>query len=349
MPVRSKQWDKDYLYDSTKFFSEKTLGKICELRVNQPELIQREMSNRKRRRPLTRDGKLTILAADHPGRMVTGVGDDPVALGDRLQYLGRILRVLVASEIDGVMGTSDVLEDVVLANYLYRQKHGKSFLDERVMLGCTNRGGLSGMEAEMRDMMTSYTNARYLKQMNLDGAKLMLRLTAPAEKDNLCLETQQAIAQMINELGELGIPAFLEVLMVERREGRYRTVKEANALIKVVGVATALGYTSAGTWLKLPYCEGYERVARATTCPILMLGGEATGRPVEIVRDFSKGMLAGANVRGALVGRNVTFPGNEDPAVIAQAINLVVHKGLNADKAVDSAAALRGAKMNVFP
>ena len=65
---------------------------------------------------------------------------------------------------------------------------------------------------------------------------------------------------------------------------------------------------------------GYDVVARATTLPILLLGGESAGDPTPFLEELGSAMKAGPNVRGALVGRNVIFPGDDDPAVIAQAI-----------------------------
>jgi hypothetical protein len=45
-------------------------------------------------------------------------------------------------------------------------------------------------------------------------------------------------------------------------------------------------------------------------------------------------MAARSNVRGALVGRNITFPGPEDPAAVAQAIHAIVHQGISPGDAV---------------
>ncbi len=335
-------------YRSEEFLSMKTMEQICDMRVSTPGLVVKEMQSRKRRNVLAPDGKLTVLAADHPGRMVTRATTDALGLADRLQYLGRIVRVMMASEMDGLMGTSDVLEEVALVNYLYKKKTGKSFLDGRVLLGCMNRGGVSGAKAEMRDMMTSYMSGRRIKQMNLDGAKLMFRFSFNDEKDYYCLETVEACAKAIEELNDEGLPAFLEVLAVKHDGQKFGTLKEPDQLIKVIGVGTALGYTSSRTWLKIPFVANFERVVRSTTCPILMLGGEATGKPLEVIKQFEGGMKAGPNVRGALVGRNVTFPGPHDPAVIAQAIYLVVHEGLSAEKAFEKAGGIEGTLMDIL-
>ena len=98
----------------------------------------------------------------------------------------------------------------------------------------------------------------------------------------------------------------------------------------------ALGDSSRYLWLKLPYCESYELVARATTLPILLLGGESAGDPSGFLREVAAGMAAGANVRGALVGRNVLYPGDDDPLAVAEAVGAIIHQGWTVDQAVRS-------------
>src|SRR5438128_1083029 len=100
--------DKSPSFASREFLTEKIFAGITELRVQQPNLVREELAKRKRRDRLTPDGRLMILAADHPARNVTRVADDPLAMCDRLDYLGRIVRVLAASRVDGLMATSDV-------------------------------------------------------------------------------------------------------------------------------------------------------------------------------------------------------------------------------------------------
>ena len=106
-------------------------------------------------------------------------------------------------------------------------------------------------------------------------------------------------------------------------------------MVKIVGVASAMGDSSRNLWLKIPYGEHFERVAGATTLPLLMLGGESAGDPTGTIADFEAGMKAGKNVRGALVGRNILFPGKEDPLAAALAVNQVVHNGFSKDQAIE--------------
>ena len=58
-----------------------------------------------------------------------------------------------------------------------------------------------------------------------------------------------------------------------------------------------------------------------------MLGGPSKGNPIPTLIEFEKGLKAGKNVRGILAGRNIHFPGPDDPAGVAQAAHQIVHKG----------------------
>jgi DhnA family fructose-bisphosphate aldolase class Ia len=333
-----------YTFDPAAFFPKTLFDQITEIRVGRPSVVKEEAQRRQRRPQLAPDGRLLILAADHPARHVTGVADDPLAMGNRWHLLARVLRVLTAADADGVMATPDVIDELFIVNRLLRELGGPSFLDGKVLIGCLNRGGLAGSTFEMDDRMTAYTPDQ-TTQMRLDGAKLMFRLD-PNEAASL--DTIEASARAIDRLADLGVPVFVECLVVERRGGAYMTVKSAPELVKVIGIASALGKSSAGTWLKVPYCDRYELVAQATTCPILMLGGDSTGDPTGTLHEFAAGMRAGAAVRGALVGRNVTYPGRDDPRAVAHAVAGIVHHGWDAARAIASVAAVRDRDLDYF-
>lgn len=333
-----------YTFRPREFFPLELFERITELRIARPGVVEEEACSRRRRPQLTTNGRLVILAADHPARNVTGVGDDPIAMGNRWELLGRILRVVTAPDADGVMTTPDIMEELFITNRIVRDLGGPSFLDGKVLMGCMNRGGLSGAAFEMDDRMTAFTPER-IAHLGLDAAKLMFRLEL---SEPACLDTITYCVDALNRLHDLGIPAFLECLAVQKTDRKYRTVKSAPELVKVIGVATGLGKSSTGTWLKIPYCDDYDLVAQATTCPILMLGGEARGDPTGILEEFAAGMRAGAAVRGALVGRNVTFPGRDDPRAVAHAVAGIVHRGWDAAQAVASLSAARDQESDFF-
>ena len=305
------------------------LTRLTEIRVHDPEYALRVAKSRERRVALTADGKLNILAADHPARRVTSVGANPLGMADRHDYLARIVRVLMSGAVDGVMATMDIIEDLLILHDLFAHE---GFLNEKLLIASLNRGGLAGSSWEMNDPMTG-ASPETCATWNLDGAKILMRL-CDDEPDSL--RTMVASASAISETNALRIPMFLEPLPVVRTEKGYKVVKTAEALAKIVGVASALGDSSRFLWLKLPYCENYEVVARATSLPILLLGGESAGDPTAFLREVSAGMAAGSNVRGALVGRNVLYPGDDDPLAVAEAVGGIVHQGWTVEQALGS-------------
>ncbi len=323
------------------FFPESIFKMITEVRVSDPRVIEKSAGRRKKRNQLTIDGKLAILASDHPARRVTKSGSDPTIMGNRHGYLGRILRVITSPEFDGVMGTTDVIEDLLIVDQLMVEEGGESFLDRKALVGCMNRGGLSGAEFEMDDRFTSFT-ADSVNRLRLDGAKMMFRLDL---KDARSLDTIVACSKAVTELNKYSIPVFLEAFSVERTAEGYKALKSADELIKTIGVATALGDSSRGIWLKIPYCADFARVAKSTSCPILMLGGESLGNPAGVLREFSEGMAAGQNVKGALVGRNVLYPGQGDPSAVADAVCKIVHQNFTVEQALNHMTSVRGRNM----
>ncbi len=304
---------------------------LCEVRASDPGAILAYAQHRKRRRELTLDGKLVILAADHPARMVVDVAGEDGQMGNRREYLARILRVLQDSNVDGIMGTPDIIEELMALDALMIHGGAKSVLDQRVLVGCMNRGGLSGAAFEMDDRFTAY-DAAGLDAMKLDGGKLMVRLDM---QDPRALDTLQACAQAVDGCVEVGLTAFLEAFLVHRTDAGYTVDRSPRALMQAVSVAAALGDSSLRTWLKLPYCEGYETVAGATSLPILMLGGAARDDRHAVLEEFVAGMQAGPNVRGCLVGRNVLYA--DDPAAMARAVVSIVHEGDDATSATEKA------------
>lgn len=329
-------------FSSRAFLPDQLLSKLTDLRVTNPAYSWKAAQARVQRKTLTLDGKLNIVAADHPARNVTKVGDQPLAMADRREYLARIVRVLSSDRVDGVMATMDILEDLLALDGLLRQTGAPTILDNRLLIASLNRGGLAGTAWELDDPMTG-TTAAIAKDWRLDGVKVLLRVD---DSEPASLKTMLACAQAINESNALHLPMFLEPLPVKRTEKGWTVVKTAGALAKLAGVASALGDSSRYLWLKLPYCEGFETVARSTTLPILLLGGESAGDPAPFLRQLESAMAAGSNVRGAMVGRNVVFPGDDDPMAIAEAAGGIIHSAWSVDQALESLPAMRGAQMN---
>ena len=330
------------MFSSKQFFPDALLTRLTETRVHDPDFAWRAAAGRIPRARLAPGGKLNLLAADHPARNVTKVGSDPLAMADRRDYLARILRVLSSERVDGIMATMDILEDLLAIDGFLRAAGAPLLLDGRLLIASLNRGGLAGSSWELDDPVSGATPAT-CRAWRLDGAKVLLRVD---ESEPASLKTLLASVQAINESNALGLPLFLEPLPVTKTEKSYTVVKTAEALARLAGVASALGDSSRYLWLKLPYCEGYETVARSTTLPILLLGGESAGDPSPFLRQLGSAMAAGTNIRGALVGRNVLYPGEEDPLAMADAAGGIVHQGWSVDEALKSMESGRGRGMD---
>ncbi|MHA1338801.1 MAG: Cgl0159 family (beta/alpha)8-fold protein [Promethearchaeota archaeon] len=334
-----------YRFKTRKFLPEKIFFMLTEARLKTLKFLMDEYKNRQRRKPPYKN--LLIIAADHPARNVTRVGDDPYLMGDRQQYLGRIVRCLIDERVDGIMTTPDIMDDLMILNYLTKQAGGKSFMDNKILIGCTNRGGLEGSMYEMDDRITAY-KVKEIVERNLDGAKMMFRIDLKTPQARYSQQTVERCANLIRECSQYGIDAFIEPLPVEHTNQGYIVKMEYGELIKTMGIATALGGTSEKIWLKVPYVDNFEIVARSTSNPILLLGGASTGKPTDIIENFEKGMGAAPNVKGCMVGRNLLYPGYDDPLAVLLGVSKIVHDQETAENAVKFLAQNRGVKFDYF-
>lgn len=321
MPSPSKNFEGSF--NSLDWLSEAQFSEITNHRINDPELAYKLAQKRVRREALTLDGFLNVLAVDHPARFVTEVADNPLAMGDRREYLARMVALLSENLIDGVMASMDILEELLVI----QQIKNDNFLDGKVMIASLNRGGLAGAAWELDDPVTGATPLS-VKSWQFDGIKVLFRMDL-YQADSL--KTMTAMTQMITEANQCQLPVFLEPLPVTSCSGQIpmnvKVQKKADLLTKLVGVATALGDSSRYIWLKLPYCENFEMVAKSTTCPIVFLGGDVSGEPDGFINMVKAGLASGSNVRGTMVGRNVMFPDHGNPLKVAQQVSELVHPG----------------------
>jgi Cgl0159-like len=327
-------------FEPTDFLASKLLSRVTDLRVEDPGVVRRLASKRARRRSLTSDGKLTLLAADHPARMVTTIRGDPLRMGRRREFLARVARVLACSPFDGVLGTADVFDDLLMLEKV----GGREMLGGKLMIGSVNRGGLAGAVWELDDVPTGY-DARGAAAMGLDGVKFLLRFDP---EDEGSAKTLGYCVQAMRECAGFNLPMFLEPLPVVKKEGKPVTDNDKEKLVKLVGVASALGSSSAGVWLKLPYCEGFGEVAGATTLPIVLLGGEAGDDVLGLLQEVESAMKSGPNVRGVLMGRNLLYPPGGDPLPLAMAVHEVVRGGATAAEAAKSVGKWEGKDLEAF-
>lgn len=249
---------------------------------------------------------LFLVAADHPARGALKVGDDPLAMADREELLDRLRRALANPRVDGVLATPDIVEDLLLLGEL----------DDRLVVGSMNRGGLAGAVWELDDRFTAF-DAHAIDALGLDAGKMLLRINLEERDTN---PTLQACARAVGELAARGRVALIEPLPVRRNaDGLWQVSKDTTDLVKAVTIASGLGPTSAFTWLKLPVSDEVEQVLAASTLPVLLLGGDPGPDP-ERVFDGWRRALATGRVAGLVPGRALLYPRDGDvESAVAQA------------------------------
>ena len=291
--------------------SDERFRELLDVRARHPERLAETMARRSRRPLLARDGRLFIVAADHPARAALGVGSDPMAMADRRGLLDRLLVALADPRVDGVLGTADLLEDLALLGAL----------EEKVAIGSMNRGGLAGSAWELDDRFTAY-DPEGVAAAGLDGGKLLLRvdLTDPATA-----ETLSGAAAAVAAMARRQLPLMVEPLAVSRgADGKPVVSKDEGALIRVSCVTAGFAHTSAYTWLKIPALASMARVVAATTLPVLLLGGDPGARAAEVFASWERA-LAFPQVRGLVAGRALLYPHDGDVAAAVAAAAAMVH------------------------
>ncbi|MEU0543921.1 aldolase [Nocardia sp. NPDC005978] len=273
---------------------------LLRVRATEPEAIRHAYADR-RRRPnlLSGTGTLFLVAADHPARGALGVGADSTAMADRRTLLERLLVALDNPAVDGVLGSPDIVEELLLLDAVH----------DKIVIGSMNRGGLAGADWEIDDRFTGY-DAESLVKFRLDGGKMLLRMV---DSDPSTAPTLHACARAVSELADHGLMAMVEPLPYRRdASGALVMHRDAAALQRAITVASGLGVTSAYTWLKIPAPQDISALD-ATTLPVLVLGGAPSGDPTGDLAAWGAA-LRHEVVRGLVVGRGLLYPPDGDVA-----------------------------------
>ncbi|MEV4311802.1 aldolase [Actinocrispum sp. NPDC049592] len=289
---------------------------LLHTRATDPQAVYRLYTSRIRRASLLSDnGTLFLVAADHTARGAMGIPGDPAAMVDRRSLLERLLIALSNPAVDGVLGTPDIVEELLLLGAL----------ENKVVIGSMNRGGLAGADWEIDDRFTAYT-AQSIVDFRLDGGKMLLRIV---DTDAGTVPTLQACADAVTSLAEKNLMAMVEPLPYRRDNGKLTLLKDSLSLARASTVASALGVTSAYTWLKLPAPEDPEAVLSSTTLPTVVLGGVPSARVEDDIASWGRA-LRHPVVRGLVIGRALLYPPDGDVAAAIDAAAKVLHEGVSA-------------------
>ena len=285
------------------------LSRIVSARVSDPGAIAAAADRRVRATSLLGEhGKAMIIAADHPARGANGVGGDPHAMADRSELLDRLCTALERPGVTGVLGTADILEDLLLLGVL----------DGKSVFGSMNRAGLAGSVFEIDDRFTGY-DAATIAAMGVDGGKMLTRVALGDPATPSVLENT---ARAVDELNDRRLIAMVEPFMSEWQDGRIRNDLSTDAVVRSVTIASGLGRRTAYTWLKLPVVDRMERVLASSTLPALLLGGEVTDAGAAFA-SWGRA-LKQPTAQGLVVGRSLLYPAGGDVAgAVDKAVSLL--------------------------
>jgi hypothetical protein len=286
------------------------IAEVLQTRAHHPELVA-EAAARRRRAPAVIEpgGRLVLIAADHPARGTLRAGKLEFAMADRGDLLERLCAALGRPGVGGVLGSADVLEDLLLLGAL----------DGKVVIGSMNRGGLAGTVFEIDDRFTGY-DAAAVARMGFDGGKMLMRIDPD---DAATATTLQACGNAVSELAGRRLMAMIEPFISRRVDGKVRNDLTAEAMMRAIAVASGLGTTSAYSWLKVPVVPDMERVMAVSTLPALLLGGEVPDDPQSTFAGWRKALRL-PSVKGIAVGRSLLYPADGDvAAAVDTAVSLL--------------------------
>ncbi len=279
------------------------ISALVHTRTHHPEAIAEAATRRARRPLLNEDGKLMIVAADHPARGALGVGGDKLAMANRAELLERLCLALSRPGVDGVLATADILDDLLLLGAL----------DGKVVMGSMNRGGLQGASFELDDRFTGH-RAEDIQRLGFDAGKLLLRIDYD---DPGSLTTLESTARAIDDMAARRLPVFVEPFISRRTpEGKVKNDLSPEAVTRSIAIASGLGGSSAYTWLKVPVTDNPDDMAQVmetSTLPAVLLGGEV-GDDQDGAYEKWRSALQLPTVRGLVVGRSLLYPADGDVA-----------------------------------
>ncbi|WP_435748414.1 class I fructose-bisphosphate aldolase [Microbacterium sp. PMB16] len=293
-----------------QFLTAEAFDRLRDIRASAPQTVGEVLARRRRRDVLGGDGRLFIVAADHPARGALAVGSNPTAMADRYELLDRLALALSRPGVDGVLGTPDIIDDLAALG----------LLDDKIIVGSMNRGGLRDASFEMDDRMTGYDVPGML-DAGIDVAKTLLRVNLD---DPGTAPTLAAMADAVTQAAAAKLPIMLEPFMSRWVDGRIVNDLSTDAVILSIAIASGLGSSSAYTWMKIPVVDDMERVMAATTMPTLLLGGDSGADPDETFAAWEDA-LSLPGVRGLTVGRTLLYPPDGNVAAAVDIAAGLVH------------------------
>ena len=282
----------------TSALTDKQYNELIQARLKSPESFKKALVNRKRRKLIGKDGHLLIVAADHTARGIISAGNEKYIIANRRLLLDRLLRSLSNPNVDGVLASADIVEELAWLGAL----------ESKLVFGTMNRGGYLGTTWGLDDPMTAY-DADSIAELGLDAGKVLVRFE---DTDIGVGRTIEYVVEAMRLLAERKIVCLVEPLPYKKdTNGMPMLDKSTDRLDKIVSITAGFGSSASYTWLKLPSWTNHVTLRESTTLPILLLGGDP-GENLDATFEEWRGALQIPNVIGLVAGRPLLYPFDND-------------------------------------
>jgi len=258
--------------------------RIVTHRVRRPNVVTARLQSRRRRdHPIPVDGQLVLIAGNQTVDPRTG------NVVDRRELLDRLVEALSVPDIDGVVASADLLEELTLLNVL-----------ERRLAICSGPGEQQGVAGST------------IVQSNFDAAHI-------ATSGQRCV----AISEQVSNLQASGVPALIDLV-----QGADAEVAEFDTdwrdWIGPFQAASRSVSTGAGVWFTLPSIVGMSTLAGQTAFPVLVRDTDIPIDPSAWATLFDRELPL--TVRGMVIGVSGLFPMDDSVASATEAIATSVRR-----------------------
>jgi hypothetical protein len=278
--------------------TDKQYNELIQARLKSPESFKKALVSRKRRKMVGKDGRLLIVAADHTARGIISAGSEKYIIANRRLLLDRLVRSLSNPNVDGVLASADIVEELAWLGAL----------ESKLVFGTMNRGGYLGTTWGLDDPMTAY-DAESIAELGLDAGKVLVRFE---DTDIGVGRTIEYVVEAMRLLAEREIVCLVEPLPYKKdATGMPMLDKSTDRLDKIVSITAGFGSSASYTWLKLPSWTSHVTLRESTTLPILLLGGDP-GENLDTTFEEWRNALQIPNVIGLVAGRPLLYPFDND-------------------------------------
>jgi len=282
----------------TSALTDKQYNELIQARLKSPESFKKALVSRKRRKMVGKDGRLLIVAADHTARGIISAGSEKYIIANRRLLLDRLVRSLSNPNVDGVLASADIVEELAWLGAL----------ESKLVFGTMNRGGYLGTTWGLDDPMTAY-DADSIAELGLDAGKVLVRFE---DTDIGVGRTIEYVVEAMRLLAEREIVCLVEPLPYKKdATGMPMLDKSTDRLDKIVSITAGFGSSASYTWLKLPSWTSHVTLRESTTLPILLLGGDP-GENLDTTFEEWRSAMQIPNVIGLVAGRPLLYPFDND-------------------------------------